>query len=129
MGRIHPYALLSVSIVLEVFGTTMMKLSVGFTVPLFTVLTLMGYLVSFTLLTFTLKHLPLGLVYGIWGGVGTVLTAAIGIIAWGDPFNWITCVGIALVVGGVVLLNQGTQDLEDAREMHSQVEEGRSFSN
>ena len=81
MGRIHPYALLSVSIVLEVFGTTMMKLSVGFTVPLFTVLTLMGYLVSFTLLTFTLKHLPLGLVYGIWGGVGTVLTAAIGIIA------------------------------------------------
>lgn len=116
MDRVHPYALLSVSIVLEVFGTTMMKLSEGFSVPLFTALTLAGYLVSFTLLTFTLKHLPLGLVYGIWGGVGTVLTAAIGIIAWGDPFNVITCVGIALVVGGVVLLNQGTQELEDARK-------------
>ncbi|MDY3981817.1 DMT family transporter [Paraeggerthella sp. LCP19S3_G8] len=116
MGRVHPYALLSVSIILEVFGTTMMKLSEGFSVPLFTALILAGYLVSFTLLTFTLKHLPLGLVYGIWGGVGTVLTAAIGIIAWGDPFNVITCVGIALVVGGVVLLNQGTQELEDARE-------------
>lgn len=116
MDRVHPYALLSVSIILEVFGTTMMKLSEGFSVPLFTALTLAGYLVSFTLLTFTLKHLPLGLVYGIWGGVGTVLTAAIGIIAWGDPFNVITCVGIALVVGGVVLLNQGTQELEDARE-------------
>lgn len=116
MDRVHPYALLSVSIILEVFGTTMMKLSEGFSVPLFTALTLAGYLVSFTLLTFTLKHLPLGLVYGIWGGVGTVLTAAIGIIAWGDPFNIITCVGIALVVGGVVLLNQGTQELENARE-------------
>ncbi|RNL48893.1 DMT family transporter [Paraeggerthella hongkongensis] len=116
MDRIHPYAPLSASIVLEVFGTTMMKLSEGFTVLLFTALTLAGYLVSFTLLTFTLKHLSLGLVYGIWGGVGTVLTAAIGIIAWGDPFNGITCVGIALVVGGVVLLNQGTQELEDARE-------------
>ena len=116
MNRMHPYALLSVSIVTEVFATTMLKLSEGFAVPLFTTLTLAGYLVSFTLLTFTLKHMPLGLVYGIWGGVGTVLTAAIGIIAWGDPFNWITCVGIALVVGGVVLLNQGTQDLEDARE-------------
>ena len=116
MDRVHPYALLSVSIILEVFGTTMMKLSEGFSVPLFTALTLAGYLVSFTLLTFTLKHLPLGLVYGIWGGVGTVLTAAIGIIAWGDPFNVITCVGIALVVGGVVLLNQGTQELEDARK-------------
>lgn len=117
MDRVHPYALLSVSIILEVFGTTMMKLSEGFSAPLFTALTLAGYLVSFTLLTFTLKHLPLGLVYGIWGGVGTVLTAAIGIIAWGDPFNVITCVGIALVVGGVVLLNQGTQELEDAREV------------
>lgn len=116
MDRVHSYALLSVSIILEVFGTTMMKLSEGFSVPLFTALTLAGYLVSFTLLTFTLKHLPLGLVYGIWGGVGTVLTAAIGIIAWGDSFNVITCVGIALVVGGVVLLNQGTQELEDARE-------------
>lgn len=115
MNRIHPYALLSVSIILEVFATTMMKLSEGFSVPLFTALTLAGYLVSFTLLTFTLKHLSLGLVYGIWGGVGTVLTAAIGIIAWGDPFNWITCVGIALVVGGVVLLNQGTQEIEDQR--------------
>ena len=113
MNRIHPYVLLSVSIVLEVFATTMMKLSEGFSLPLFTVLTLAGYLVSFTLLTFTLKHLSLGLVYGIWGGVGTVLTAAIGIVAWGDPFNWITCVGIALVVGGVVLLNQGTQEIED----------------
>lgn len=115
MNRIHPYVLLSVSIVLEVFATTMMKLSEGFSLPLFTVLTLAGYLVSFTLLTFTLKHLSLGLVYGIWGGVGTVLTAAIGIVAWGDPFNWITCVGIALVVGGVVLLNQGTQEIEDQR--------------
>lgn len=115
MNRIHPYALLSVSIILEVFATTMMKLSEGFSVPLFTALTLAGYLVSFTLLTFTLKHLSLGLVYGIWGGVGTVLTAAIGIVAWGDPFNWITCVGIALVVGGVVLLNQGTQEIEDRR--------------
>lgn len=117
MNRIHPYALLSVSIITEVFATTMMKLSEGFTAPLFTVLTLAGYLVSFTLLTFTLKNLSLGLVYGIWGGVGTVLTATIGIVAWGDPFNWTTCAGIALVIAGVVLLNQGTQELEDAQQV------------
>lgn len=118
MNRIqnaHPYVLLSVSIALEVFGTTMMKLSEGFTQPVFTVLTLAGYVVSFTLLTLTLKHLPLGLVYGIWGGVGTILTAVIGIAVWGDPFSWTTCVGIALIVGGVVLLNQGTQELEERR--------------
>jgi multidrug transporter EmrE-like cation transporter len=115
MYRIHPYALLAVSIVVEVCGVTMMKLSEGFTVPLFTALTLACYCVSFTLLTLTLKHMPLGLVYGIWGGMGTILTAAIGIIVWGDPFNWTTCAGIALIAGGVVLLNRGTQELEEQR--------------
>lgn len=116
IDRVNPFVLLAASIVCEVFGTTMMKLSEGFMHPGFTVLTIIGAGLSFTLLTFTLKHMPLGLMYGIWGGVGTVLTAAIGILAWGDPFNWITCAGIALVVGGVVLLNQGTQELEDARK-------------
>lgn len=111
----HPFLLLSISIVFEICGTTMMKLSNGFTDPLFTALTLAGYVASFTLLTLTLKHLPLGLVYGIWGGVGTVATAAIGIIAWNDPFGWTTAVGIALVIGGIVLLNKGTQDIEEKR--------------
>lgn len=109
----NPYLMLLLSIVGEVFGTTMMKLSNGFTDPLFTVLTLASYVAAFTLLTRTLQKLPLGLAYGIWGGVGTVATAAIGIFAFGDPFGWTTCVGIALVVGGIVLLNQGTHDLED----------------
>ena len=116
MDRIHPFVQLGVSIAFEVFGTTMMKLSEGFTVPLFAVLTVVAYVVSFGMLTFTLKHLPRGVVYGVWGGIGTVLTAAIGIVAWGDPFSWTTCVGIALIVGGVVLLNQGDREAKGAPE-------------
>ena len=116
MDRIHPFVQLGVSIAFEVFGTTMMKLSEGFTVPLFAVLTVVAYVVSFGMLTFTLKHLPLGVVYGVWGGIGTVLTAAIGIVAWGDPFGWTTCVGIALIVGGVVLLNQGDREAKGPPE-------------
>lgn len=113
INRLHPYVLLSISIVFEVLGTTMMKLSNGFTHPLFSIITLAAYVMTFTLLTFTLKRLPLGLVYGIWGGVGTILTAIIGIVVWNDPLNWATGAGIALIVGGIVLLNKGTQDIED----------------
>ena len=109
IDRVNPFALLGVSIAFEVFGTTMMKLSEGFTAPLFTALALAGYVVTFAFLTLTLKHLPLGLAYGIWGGVGTVGTAVIGIAFFGDPFGWTTCAGLALVVGGIVLLNQGSQ--------------------
>ena len=111
----HPFLLLSISIVSEIGGTSMMKLSNGFSDPLFTALTIGCYVVSFGLLTLTLKHLPLGLVYGIWGGVGTVATAAIGIIVWNDPFGWTTALGIALVIGGIVLLNRGTQEIEEKR--------------
>ena len=104
------YLQLAIAIVFEVLGTTMMKLSNGFTDPLFTTLTLASYVVAFGSLTFALKKLPLGLAYGIWGGLGTAATAAIGIAFFGDPFGWGTCVGIALVVGGIVLLNQGSVD-------------------
>lgn len=107
IDRINPYALLGASIALEVAGATLMKLSEGFSLLPFTLATAACYLATFALLTFTLKHLPLGLAYGIWGGVGTVGTAVIGIALFGDPFGWATCLGLALVVGGIVLLNQG----------------------
>ena len=110
IDRINPYALLGASIALEVAGATLMKLSEGFSLLPFTLATAACYLATFALLTFTLKHLPLGLAYGIWGGVGTVGTAVIGIALFGDPFGWATCLGLALVVGGIVLLNQGSKE-------------------
>lgn len=106
----HQYVYLAVAIIFEILGTTAMKLSNGFSDPLFALLTLASYVVAFGSLTFALKKMPLGLAYGIWGGLGTAATAAIGIVFFNDPFGWGTCVGIALVVGGIVLLNQGSEE-------------------
>ena len=103
------YVLLAVSIVSEVFGTTMLKLSEGFTVMLPTALVIVAYVISFGLFVFVLKHVPLGLAYGIWGGLGTVATTAIGCIVWNEPFSLYTGLGMALVVGGIVLMNAGSQ--------------------
>lgn len=103
------YALLAVSIVSEVFGTTMLKLSAGFTVLLPSLLVVVAYVISFGLFVFVLKHVPLGLAYGIWGGLGTVATTVIGCVGWGEPFTLYTGLGIALVVAGIVLMNAGTQ--------------------
>lgn len=117
----NPYVLLGFSIVCELCGTTSMKLSNGFTHPLFTLVTLVAYTAAFGVFTVVLKRIPLGLAYGIWGGVGTVGTALIGILAWGEPFGWITGAGIALVVGGVALLNRGTQEIEARRRAEELV--------
>ena len=70
----NPILILSVAIVSEVLGTTFMKLSEGFTQPVFGIVTAACYILSFVMLTFALKNLSLGMAYGIWGGVGTFLT-------------------------------------------------------
>ncbi|MFJ5763815.1 DMT family transporter [Lysinibacillus sp. NPDC093210] len=103
------YIYLTISIVCEVFATTMLKLSEGFTVLGPSIAVAFGYGISFYCLSLCLKTLPLSLAYAIWSGVGTALTVVLGIVIWGDIFNLYTALGISLIIGGVILLNQGNQ--------------------
>ena len=109
-----PYALLGLSVLFEVFGTTFMKMSDGFTHPVFGLATAACYIISFVLLTLALKHLSLGMAYGIWGGVGTLLTTLVGIVVWNDPFSVAVGIGMIAVVAGIALLSKGTQEAEEA---------------
>ncbi|CAH0266157.1 Multidrug resistance protein EbrB [Peribacillus sp. Bi96] len=99
------YIALGVSIISEIFGTTMLKLSEGFTnlYPSFGVI--LGFGLAFYCLSLCLKTIPLSLAYAIWSGIGTALTALIGVLLWNEPFNLITLGGLVLIIGGVVLLN------------------------
>ncbi|MEX3745638.1 MULTISPECIES: DMT family transporter [Lysinibacillus] len=103
------YLFLTLSIVTEVFATTMLKLSEGFTILGPSIAVVFGYGISFYSLSLCLKTLPLSLAYAIWSGIGTALTVIVGIVIWGDIFNLYSAIGIALIIGGVLLLNQGDQ--------------------
>lgn len=98
------YLLLAGAIACEVIGTTCMKASNGFADPFMTIVFIIGYIGCFTLLTLALKGLPLGVAYGVWSGLGVAATAVIGVLAFGDPMNWVIVAGIVLIIGGVVLL-------------------------
>ena len=63
------FLLLGISIVCEVTATISLKIAEGFTVIGPSIVTIIGYLASFTLLVRILEHMPLGLVYGIWGAL------------------------------------------------------------
>ena len=110
-----PILILSVAIVSEVLGTTFMKLSEGFTQPVFGIVTAVCYILSFVMLTFALKDLSLGMAYGIWGGVGTFLTTLIGIIFWSDPFSIVVGIGMIAVVAGIALLSKRSSPASKAR--------------
>jgi small multidrug resistance pump len=99
------YVFLAFAIVAEVFGTTMLKFSEGFTRVWPSVATGVAYAISFYLLALTLKTMAVGTAYAIWSAVGTALIAGIGIVFLGEAATWTRILGITLVIVGVVILN------------------------
>ncbi|MFC3041470.1 DMT family transporter [Virgibacillus xinjiangensis] len=99
------YLLLGISILLEVFGSTMLRLSNGFTRVLPVMGVIAGFGTGFYLLSITLEHLPLSLVYATWSGVGTVLTALAGVFFFKEKINRQGVMGIGLLVIGVLMMN------------------------
>jgi small multidrug resistance pump len=98
-------AILILAILSEVFATTSLKFSDGFTKPVPAVLVILGYGVSFYLLSISLKVIPLGLAYAIWSGVGIVLTVLIGALIWHEPLDWGRGIGIGLILAGILTIN------------------------
>ncbi|MBN2910927.1 multidrug efflux SMR transporter [Polycladomyces sp. WAk] len=99
------YIALGIAIAGEITGTSMLKLSAGFSNFLPSIGFILGFGVAFYFVSISLRYIPLGTAYAIWSGAGTVLTALIDILIWKEPFNIVTVLGIVLIVGGVVILN------------------------
>ncbi|WP_134671973.1 DMT family transporter [Halorussus marinus] len=99
------YAYLAAAIAAEVGGTTALKFSDGFTNAVPSAIVVVGYLGSFYLLSLTLQELPIGLVYATWSAVGIVAAALVGVLFFDETVDLAGLVGIALVIGGVVVLN------------------------
>ena len=96
---------LSLAILLEVAGTTSMKLSDGFSRFWPSALIFVCYALSFTALTIALKRIDLGVAYAIWAGLGTALIALISSMFFDESFTWLKAVSVALIIIGVAGLN------------------------
>lgn len=103
------WAVLSGAILLEVAGTTSMRLAEGFTRLTPSILIFVFYAGSFALNTLVIRVLGLSVVYGVWSGVGTVLTALIGIYYFKEPVTAIKMVSIGLIVIGVMGLHSASR--------------------
>ena len=87
---------------LEVFWSTFMKLSEGFTRPLYTVLTLIGLVLSFLFLSQATRVLPLGTAYAIWTGSGAVGAVVVGIVIFKEPVTALRMVFVVLLLTGII---------------------------
>lgn len=93
------------AIVLEVAGTTSMKLAAGFTKPLPSIAVFVFYGASLTMLTLALRKWDVSVAYAIWSGLGTALIVVIGIIWFGEALTLGRAISILLILIGVVGLN------------------------
>jgi small multidrug resistance pump len=89
----------------EVTATTALKLSEGFTKAIPSVVVVLGYGLSFYLLSLTLKVLPIGIAYALWSGIGIILTVIAGIVLWKESMDWVRALGIALIMAGILIIN------------------------
>ena len=68
-----------------------------------------GYTASLFLLTKVWQAgVPVGVAYGIWGAVGTAVTAVLGMVIFDEPLTVAIVIGIGLIIAGVLAVEFGS---------------------
>ena len=99
------YLYLFAAIVAEVVATSALNASQQFTKLVPSVITIVGYLISFYLLSLALRSLPIGVAYAVWSGVGIVLTAMVGVYLFKQVPDTPAIIGMILIIAGVLVMN------------------------
>lgn len=104
------YLYLALAIAAEVTATVSLKLSEGFSKVTPSILVVVGYGLAFFALSRVLKlGLLIGVAYAIWAAAGVALVALVGVLFLKEPINLAVISGLVLVIGGVVLIEVGSQ--------------------
>lgn len=86
-----------------------LSLKAALDTPLWYSVVVIGYSASFVLLSMILRAgAPIGKIYGMWAASGIALTAVLGTVIFGEPMTVLMVAGIALVIGGVLLVEFGS---------------------
>lgn len=101
----NTWIFLGVAIVSEVFATSALATSDGFTRLVPSLWTVAGYTCAFYFLSLTLKTMPVGVAYAIWAGLGVILVALIGWVRFGQKLDGAALLGMALIISGVLVMN------------------------
>jgi quaternary ammonium compound-resistance protein SugE len=85
----------------EVAWAITLKNSDGFTKLWWSVVTIVCMIISMGLLSYSVKHLPVGTAYAVWTGIGAVGTAILGIILFNESKDFLRILFIFFIVVGI----------------------------
>ncbi|MFC0253960.1 DMT family transporter [Massilia consociata] len=98
------WIMLLVAGLFEVVWAVAMKQSAGFTRLWPSLVTLVGMVISFVLLSAAMRSIPLGTAYTIWTGIGAVGAFVVGVTLLGEHLSVMRVVAAVLIVSGLVLM-------------------------
>ena len=90
--------------IFEVVWAYSMKFSEGFTKLNPSIVTILFMILSFVLLAYSMRTLPLGTAYTIWTGIGAIGAFLVGIFVLGEPATAMRMLAAVLIVSGLVLM-------------------------
>ena len=90
--------------IFEIVWAYSMKMSEGFTRLTPSIITIVFMVLSFALLAYAMRTLPLGTAYTIWTGIGAVGSFLIGIWVLGEPATALRMLAAVLIISGLVLM-------------------------
>lgn len=96
------WLMLLATIVFEVAGLTLMKLSDGMANLWPTIGMFACYALAFAGLSLAVREIDLSIAYAIWSATGTALVAVIGVWAFGEQMTPQKLISLVLVIAGVV---------------------------
>ena len=99
------YYMLILAIVAETVGTTALQASQQFSRFWPSALVVVSYALSFYLLSLVLKHIPVGIAYAIWSGLGIVMIAIIGMVAFGQKLDFPAIIGMSFILIGILIVH------------------------
>ncbi|HYO40047.1 MAG TPA: SMR family transporter [Nocardioidaceae bacterium] len=102
---VGPWLLLIAAIAVEVAATAALPRANGFRDPGWTAMVLSGYAASIWMLAIVVRHIPVSVTYAAWSGLGTAGIAVVGILLLGEPWDLLKGVALAMIIGGVLVLN------------------------
>ena len=85
--------------IVEVVWSTTMKLSQGFTKIGWAIV---GMIASFAGLIIATKHLPIGIAYPVWTGIGAVGSVLVGVFLFHDQMNMMTWIFVILLIVSII---------------------------
>lgn len=97
--------LLLVAIITEIIASSLLPLTKELTKIPITMLVIACYLCSLYFMTLSLKSIPLGVSYAIWGGAGMAGIALVGWYFHDQKLDLPSIIGIVMIIGGVLIIN------------------------